>query len=190
MRLAALFLRTRLTGLALAWIVVAALLGWFWLTRWDDAPVVLAVVALPLLPAAVIAATARSPFGDVEEIACRPLPVFRVLHLSGLIALGAGVLAVAASVATGDDLPLALARTLVGYAGLALLCGRLFGSRIAWLAPLAYAAITLYLDPGSRWAWPGQMPADTWSLLTAALLGGVGLLAAAKATARDQPEEQ
>lgn len=193
MRLTALFLRSRLTGLALAWLAAAALLSWVWLVQWEARSlqvVELAVIALPLLPAAVIGASARSPFGEVEATASRPIPAFRVLHLAALIALGAAALAVAASVAVSGDLRLALARTLVGYAGLALLCGRLLGSRVAWLAPLGYAAVALYLDADSRWAWPRQVPVETWSLLAVALLAAAGLLAAARTAASDQLDEQ
>lgn len=188
MRLAVLFLRTRLVGPALVWLVVAALLSWFCLLRYDELPLDLAALALPLLPAVVIGVTARSPFGDVEEVASRPLPLFRVLYLGGLLAIGIALLIGAASVA-GADLRLALTRTLVGYTGLALLCGRVLGHRLAWLAPLAYAAATLYLDAASRWAWPKQVPVEGWSLLCGLLLGALGLLTAAQATPRDKPDE-
>lgn len=188
MRLAVLFLRTRLVGPALLWLGAAALLAWFCLVRYDELPLDLAALALPLLPAVVIGVTARSPFGDVEEVASRPLPLFRVLYLTGLLAIGIALLIGATSVA-GIDLRLALARTLVGYTGLALLCGRILGHRLAWLAPLAYAAATLYLDAASRWAWPRQVPVEGWSLFVGLVLGALGLLAAAQATPRDQPDD-
>jgi len=188
MRLAVLFLRSRLVGPALVWLGVAALLAWFCLVRYDDLPVDLAALALPLLPAVVIGVTARSPFGDVEEVASQPLPLFRLLYLAGLLVIGIALLIGAASVA-GIDLRLALVRTLVGCTGLALLSGRILGHRLAWIAPLAYAAATLYLDAASRWAWPKQVPVEGWSLFCGLALGALGLLAAAQATPRDEPDE-
>jgi hypothetical protein len=187
-RLTVLFLRSRLAGPALVWLVAAALLAWLCLVRYDDLPLDLTTLALPLLPAVVIGVTARSPFGDAEEVASRPLPLFRVLYLAGLLVIGIALLIGAASVAD-IDLRLALARTLVGYTGLALLCGRVLGYRLAWLAPLAYAAVTLYLDTASRWAWPKQLPVESWSLFCGLLLGALGLLAAAQATPGDQPDD-
>jgi len=183
-----LFLRSRLVGPALIWLLVAGLLAWFCLVRYDGLPLDLAAVALPLLPAVVIGVTARSPFGDVEVVASRPLPLFRVLYLAGLLVIGAALLISAAGIA-GVALRLAFARTLVGYTGLALLCGRILGYRLAWLAPLTYAAVTLYLDATSRWAWPKQVPVEGWSLFCALVLGALGLLAAAQATPRDQPDD-
>lgn len=190
MRLSILFLRARLTGLALAWFGVAAILTWVWLTRFNVVPLGLTLVALPLLPAVVVGAAAHSPFGEVEEIASRPLPVYRVLHLLGLTASATVLLAGVASAVDADGLGLALGRTLVGFSGLALLGGRILGHRLAWLAPLAYAALALYLDPASRWAWPQQIPVERWSLFRVLLLGVLGLLAAALAPSRDQPDEQ
>ncbi len=190
MRLTVLFLRARLTGLALAWFGAAALLAWVWLTRFDQMPLGPTLVTLPLLPAVVIGAASASPFGEIEDTASRPLPLFRVFHLASLTVLAAGLLVSAASAAAADDLRFALARTLVGFAGLALLGGRMFGSRVAWLAPLTYGAVVLYLDPASRWAWPRHLPVGGWSLLCAMLLVVAGLLAAGRPPSRDRPDEQ
>ncbi|MEI2618821.1 MAG: hypothetical protein V9F06_14500 [Thermomicrobiales bacterium] len=190
MRLAILFLRARLTCVALTWFAAAAALTWVWLTRFDALPVGLALVTLPLLPAVVVGAVARSPFGEAEETASRPMPVYCALHILGLTIAAAVLLVTVATAVDAADLRLALARTLVGFVGLALLGGRAIGSRVAWLTPLAYAALVLYLDPASRWAWPIQMPVEGWSVVCAMALMAAGLFAVTRPAARDRFDEQ
>lgn len=190
MRLASLFLRSRLTGWALVWLAAGAAAGWAWLTRMPDALLRISLIVVPLLPATVIGASAYSPFGEAEETASRSLPGLRLGHVAGLLVLGALAIGVAGVGMPSHEVSWEMIRTLVGYAGLALLCGRLLGSRVSWLAPLAYATLALYLDPASRWAWPKQHPLDSASILVAVALVVVGLLAAMRSSARDYADDR
>jgi hypothetical protein len=190
MTLALLYLRSRLTGWALLWLLVSAVGGWYLLSRVDESTLFVAMIAVPLLPAVVIGASARSPFGDVEETASFPLPAMRSAHFLGLLLLGGGLLVLAAALSDVANVNWELARNLAGYSGLALLCGRLLGPSVSWLAPLAYATLNLYLDPASRWAWPKRVPVDTWSIAVALTLITLGLVAATRSGARNRQDER
>jgi hypothetical protein len=191
MRLLHLYLRSRLAGWAVACLAAAGLITWFCFRRIvSDGPELrLWLIVLPLLPAVVIGTSTRSPFGDVDLVASRSLPILRFGHLAGLLLFGAGMPGLAAYDWHVADLEWGLIRNLTGYTGLAFIGARLLGSGIAWVVPLGYAALALMLDPASRWAWPYRFPNDRWSVAVAATLIAIGLLMASLDGAKESPGE-
>jgi hypothetical protein len=128
--------------------------------------------------AAAIGVTARSPFGEAERVAG---PWLRWLRLAVSLALaGAAFGALAAGSATQhlSDGTLGLLRDLGGFIGLALLTAALVGGGLAWIGPLAYAAVTLPALDGS-WTtpltWAARPPHDRGAALAAALALAAGL---------------
>jgi len=130
---------------------------------------------VPILTLATLAAAcavgvgARSPFGDIERTVARPLPPPRLLHLGGLLAWAALVLALAPLAfdlkgARPAQLLLALLRNLAGLTGLALLSARLISARAAWIAPLAFLTFSTVavrqVEGPTLWAWPFRAGAD------------------------------
>ena len=105
--------------------------------------------------------TARSPFGESEDTAG---PWVRWLRLAVSLALAAAAFGALAAGAAGQHLAdgtLGLLRDLGGFTGLALLTAALVGGGLAWIGPLAYAAVTLPALAGSwttpwTWAAPAQ----------------------------------
>ncbi len=184
MRLASLYLRSRRTGLALALLAAVAAATWLWrrVATGEDALSIMLLITAPSLTAAcVIGATASSPVADLEATASRALPLLRLGHLGGLLALAAlGLTAV------GGALDGALVRDLAGFTGLALLTARLAGSAAAWSVPLAYGALAVLVGPTPRWAWPVQAAANQEAAVIAALLLVLGLGVIVWSGARDQ----
>jgi hypothetical protein len=167
------------------------MIAWFWLQQITEAgPALrLLLIVLPLLPAVVISASARAPFGDTELLTSRWLPAFRFGHLIGLLVCGAAILSLAAYNWAVADVGWELIRNLMGYSGLALLGAWVFGSSIAWIAPLAYATLTLMVDDTHRWAFPRRFPNDRWSVMIAVSLIVIGLLLVSLRGARENPGE-
>lgn len=193
MRLAYLFLRSRLAGRALACLAAVAALTGLWL-RWDDGEEVTALLlplVMPLAAATIVGTSARSPFGDAEATASRSLPALRFGHLAGLLLLAAAALTLAAVGAadSGAELARALARNLAGFVGLALLAARLVGSGASWAPPLAYSVYVLQRGPEdtTRWTWPLHAGTEREAAAIAAALLIAGLAAVAHGGAREAP---
>jgi hypothetical protein len=145
---------------------------------WTYAPGAISRV-LPLLlvaaAAAVIATATRSPFGEAERTG-HLLPRLRLGHVLLLVALAAGVLALAR---TGDAV--ATARNLAGYTGIALLTAVAVGPPAAPITVLAYtvacqAAITNRDE--TVWTWPTLPGGDGTAMFvaTAVLASGITAL--------------
>lgn len=193
MRLAQLYLRSRLTPRALACLTIVAALSWYWVSSMNRrqfgpemVELLLVLTMTPIALATVLGVSVRSPFGDVEQTVSFPLPALRLGHLGGLLAWGGvGMLAVAASwPAQGAEWSLgewSLFRNLAGFTGLALLGARLLGSGLSWLVPLAYGGLALMIggDDGkvARWAWSVRPTTDEGSTVMAVcvLLLGLGV---------------
>jgi len=194
-RLLLLYLRARRTGVALAALLGGATVTWTLLGRTGDPSLVrLALVVLPLVPAAIIGLALRSPFGEVERAAGSPLPALRGYHLGGLLLVAGASLAVANRAATGPDVDWLLVRNAAGYSGLALLCGRVAGAAHSWLAPLGYGLVAA-VAPGTSlphagaWRWPGQPPDEGAATIAATLLI-VGLAVGIRYGARPMDDER
>ena len=194
MRRVALFLRSRITGRAVALLVASAAITWLWLL-WDSSSGKTAVflpVAMPLLAATTIGACTRSPFGEQETTAGFPIGALRGSHLLGLLALAALTLALAVSGWAVKDSAWLLVRNLAGLTGLALVAAAVVGAGLSWIAPLAYAIVALGAEDGgypSLWVWPVLAATDRVAGLIALALLALGLLLVAHAGARDQPGE-
>jgi hypothetical protein len=191
MRLLALYLRSRLADRALALLLLGGLVDALWLHHFPPREIwrALALAVLPLLPAVVIGAGARSPFGDIERCASRPLGPIRLGHLLALAVIAALVLLGASAIVNGG-IERELVRNLAGYLGISLLAAWLLGTGVSWAAPLAYATIGLILRPDNALAWPARYPLDTRSLTIALSLLALGLLAVTLRGTRDRPEER
>lgn len=184
-RLAWLYCRSRYLGPALGSLVGVAAVTWFLLGLSDDRMLLkLILIVLPLAPAAVIGAGPRAPFGETEVTASRPLPPLRLGHLAGLLMVAAFALAAANTAAPGEDFRWLLVRNGAGYAGLALLGGRLVGAVASWVVPVAYGMFVVVvpvagaLDPDSPWLWPLHPSAERPAALIALamLLGGLVII--------------
>ena len=187
MRLLHLYLRSRMAGWAVLILAVTGAISWFWLRQMVGAgnDVDFSLIVIPLLPAVVIGASTRSPFGDTELSVSRSLPALRFGHLAGLLLGGALALSLAANGWSLESIEWELVRNLAGYTGLAFIGARILGSGICWVAPLGYGVIAVMVDPKSRWAWPGEWPLNQWSVAVATVLIAVGLLAVTLQTERD-----
>ena len=192
MRLIALYLRSRLTGRAVAVLVAVAVTTWLW-ARWTGAAtitVTLLPLTMPLAAAAIIGASAGSPFGESEVAASRPLGPLRVGHLTGLLGIAALALTLAVlhwSVADGGWV---LVRNLTGFTGLALLTARVLGSGLSWVVPLGYAVLSLVAPQAGQapaWAWAVRATTDQEAAVIATALLLAGLALVARSGARDRP---
>ena len=196
MRLWCLYLRSRLAGWAALALAATGGLTGLWLTRLEGpgAPLQLLLVVMPLAGAVVIGASTRAPFGELEATASRPLPVLRLGHLAGLLALGAVALSAAVRAWGVANIEEQVLRNLAGFAGLALVTAPLLGSRLSWVAPLVYGVLAFWVGASgpngyAPWAWPLQPGGDDIALRTALALLAAGLTGAVLLGARERAEE-
>jgi hypothetical protein len=151
------------------------------------------VTILPLLSACAIGISTRSPMNELEGTAARSLRGLRCAHAGTLVAIAA-VLAVPVTVTlpAPASAPAAL-RNLMGLTGLALLCGRLLGGRLAWILPTVYtlAALTAGATGGvpHPWAWVLGPDHDEQSLAWAAAFAIAGAAALVQGPTREPAGE-
>ncbi len=196
MRLWYLHLRSRIAGwAALALAAIGGLTG-LWLAQIGQPGVAmqLLLVVMPLAGALVIGASLYSPFGELEASASYPVPVLRLGHLAGLLLLGAMALGVAARAGGTASVEGQVLRNLAGFAGLVLLSVPVLGSRLSWIAPLAYGVLAFWMGASvperpATWAWPLQPGDDKAAMATALLLLAIGLAGAVLPGARDRRGE-
>ena len=183
-RFAVLFLRSRQSGLALVVILAAAVGAWVGFIQSDRAGLTryLAVIA-PVVPAVVIAMSARAPFGEAERTASRSLSPLRAGHLGGLL-LWAGLLLVV----SGATEPLPgtieiLLRDAAAYAGIALIGARFLGASASWLPAVAYAVAVCIgqlrdVPRSTWWMWPIRDAGDgpALAIATALLVAGLAVV--------------
>ncbi len=196
MRLAALYLRSRLAGRAV--LILGLLAPVTWALTWllvsqtlygvSRGGLTLLLVFGALAAACVVGASTRSPFGDAELAAARPLSPLRLGHLSGLLlwaalTLSAVLFAFDLDGARPEYPLLVLLRNLAAFAGLALLTARLAGARLSWLSPFVAAVAYLTLmgsgnDVLAYWASRSYDGAHgpAWAVSLAVLALGLGLV--------------
>lgn len=127
----------------------------------------------------VIAVSTRSPFGEVELANGRLLPGLRLGTVLALTGAAVGLTAagtVGVHMADGDA---ALARNLSGMAGIGLITATVLGGAMAWVGPVAYAAVTEYaLSAGwqSPVIWAARPPHDHGAMICAAVVFLVGVV--------------
>jgi hypothetical protein len=182
-RLTWLHLRTRrvpagILALAVCGAVLRAALHWQWAFNSgpyaQQVPMIVAAGA-----AAVIAVTGHSPFGEAERATGRWLPYLRLLAGTGLT--GIAILALHVG-AVGESLNggiLVLARNVIGFAGLGLLCSLVTGGLLAWTLPMGYMMFCQYalLEAWrAPWTWPVRPAADRGAWICVSAVFAVGLL--------------
>jgi hypothetical protein len=182
-RLAWLHLRTRhvpagIFALAACAALLRAALYWHW--TFNSGPYAQQVpMIIEAGAAAVIAVTAHSPFGEQERAAGQWLPCLRLFAAVALTGIAIAFLQLGAAGESLNAGVLVLARNVIGFTGLGLLCSLVTGGLLAWTLPLGYmmfcqyALLELWRAP---WAWPVRPPADRGAWIAASLVLGAGLV--------------
>lgn len=136
------------------------------------------VVAAPLLPALVIGVSVWSPFGEVEQIAGRPLWPIRLIHCGGLFLCAVAALEIIGLVEPAVSRT-QLLRNLAGYTGLAWIGTRVAGPAFTpifvWVLPITYVALIWAVDGHRWWTWAKQPAAVESATAIAVLLLATGL---------------
>ncbi len=129
--------------------------------------------------AALIAMTAHSPFGEAERPTGRWLPYLRLGTAGGMTAAAVGLLQLGVTGMSLNEGIAVLARNVIGFTGLGLLCSLVTGGLLAWTVPLGYMAFCQYAllaSWTSPWTWPGRPPGDRGAWICACICLAVGLL--------------
>ncbi len=165
-------------ALAACGALLHAALHWHWTFNSgpyaQQAPMIIEAGA-----AAVISVTAHSPFGEAERAAGRWLPCLRLFTAAALTGLAVLALQLGAAGESLNDGVLLLARNVIGFTGLGLLCSLVTGGLLAWTLPLGFMAFCQYaLLQAWRapWAWPVRPPADRGAWICASVVFATGLL--------------
>jgi hypothetical protein len=165
-------------ALAVCGAVLRAALHWHW--AFTSGPY---AQQLPMIVAAgaatVIAVTAHSPFGETERSAGRWLPYLRLFAAVGMCGLAIALLQLGAAGENLNGGALVLARNLIGFTGIGLLCSLVTGGLLAWTLPMGYLAFCQYalLQAWTApWTWPVRPPADRGAWICACAVFATGLL--------------
>jgi len=123
----------------------------------------------------------HSPFGETERSAGRWLPYLRLFAAVALTGVAILALQLGAAGQSLNDGILVLARNVIGFTGLGLLCSLVTGGLLAWILPMGYMAFCQYalLEAWTApWTWPVRPPADrgAWICASVAFAGGLLLL--------------
>ena len=150
---------------------------------------VAAAAQAPLIAALTIQGALTPALPRQEQQAARSLHAWRLLHIAGLTAIAAAVVAIAAlfltpptDVMVNANVPLgpiALVRDLLAFTGAALTAATLIGPNLAWVIPLAWAIIPATLtgpdpDPTGILRLPTQPDLAPIPLLAAASIWALG----------------
>jgi hypothetical protein len=169
---------TGVVALAVCAAVLHAALHWHWTFNSgryaQQVPMIIETGA-----AAVIAVTVHSPFGETERITGRWLPYLRLLTAVALTGLAIVLLQLGATGESLDAGVLALARNVIGFTGIGLLCSLVTGGLIAWTLPMGYMLFCQYalLEAWTApWTFPVRPPADRGAWICGCAAFVVGLL--------------
>lgn len=139
------------------------------------------LIFLPLVSACIVTLYLRSTAYDLDLTAARWLGLWRVGYVLLMLAIAAVASAVLMAGVPGPAGEVATIRNLLGLTGLAMLAGRVLGSRHSWTLPTIYVFATVtFGNPaghGPSWDWAIHYDADTTALYIAVLLLTTGLLA-------------
>lgn len=129
----------------------------------------------------VIAVSTRSPFGEVELANGRLIPGLRLGTVLALTAAAIGLMAAGTLGVHMADGSAALARNLAGMTGIGLITATVLGGAMAWVGPVAYAAVTEYALSASWQSpviWAARPPHDLGAVICAGVvfLAGVVLI--------------
>ncbi|GGJ37108.1 hypothetical protein [Streptomyces brasiliensis] len=140
------------------------------------------IVALaPLLAAAMIGASLRTPSDELDRTAVRPWWPLRLGQLAGLTALAAALMSPAVLGHPDVFGPPALIRNTLGCTGVTAAAAVLLGARLSWLPAFGYVSAVYLGSSGVRgraatvWAWPmqpGAQPGAWAAALGAFVVGG------------------
>ncbi len=190
-RLLWLHLRSRrvpsaLIGLLACGLALSAALDYHWWYGTGNAAEEMPSL-LEACAAAIIGVTTHSPFGEPERATGRWLPFLRPALILALGGAAIGFLALGAAVADDPQAGIGLvhgllpvARNVLGFTGVALLCSLAVGGLLSWIGPLAYAgicqcaAIANYSEPLT---WAARPPADRGGWIAALVVFAAGLAA-------------
>ncbi|PRY38254.1 hypothetical protein [Umezawaea tangerina] len=178
MRALALYLRSRQVPFALPGAVVAVLLvARIGAVAPNQQLEVAAVVLAMGLGLAIVGYGLGGADPELERTAAVSWPPRRAAHLVAVTVVPAAALALATTV------PLEIVlRAAVGFAGLTALAAILFGRQLAWTLPVAWAGGVAAVPPVDDpvlllvLTWPAQPVGSTPALVTACVLGGIGLV--------------
>ena len=197
LRLVRLHLASRRVPSALAVLAVCALilqvaLRWHWGAQGGPGVQQLLPLVVESAAAAIITATASSPFGESERTGGRWLPLLRLGTVAALVATAIAVLAGASAgtLLTGGLLD--VLRNTAGFVGLGLLCAAVLGGALAWVGPLAYLAVAEFAlaeNWTTPWVWPARPSHDLGAALCAATVCAAGALVLTLRGARDSARE-
>lgn len=187
-----LHLRTRrvpagIVALAVCGVLLRVVLHWKSSSDPQQFPLIVEAGA-----AAVIAVTTHGPFGEVEWATGRRLPFLRLLAAVGMCGLAILALQLGVVGESLNDGILALARNVIGLAGLGLACSLVTGGLLAWVLPLGYMAFCQYALTeawSAPWTWPGRPPADRGGWIAAMTVLAVALLAYTLRGPRTRPSD-
>jgi hypothetical protein len=129
--------------------------------------------------AQLVPMTAHSPFGEAERPTGRWLPYLRLGTAAGMCAAAVGLLQLGVVGMSLNEGVLVLARNVIGFTGLGLLCSLATGGLLAWTLPVGYMAFCQYALLASwtaPWTWPGRPPGDRGAWICACLCLAAGLL--------------
>ena len=197
-RLAWLFLRSRLAGWGGFGLVVVSVAFALWGTlQTGNETNGIALVVAPLTMAVLIVSTTHAPFGETEWTASCPLAFMRFGQLAGMLAVAVVGLLAAAPLWPGDGDSLMLSRNLLGIAGIGLIAALPLGSSLAWIGPALAAFLAVFVGEGDitqkavtlLWTWPVRASGDDGAIWTALLLLIAGLVAHSRRPLRDPIDE-
>lgn len=198
-RLAWLFLRSRLAGWCTLGLGIVSMLFAIWCFIYasiGDIPII-ATVTVPLLMATLIVGTTKGPFGETERSASQSLVPLRVGQLTGMLLIASGGLSAGALFWTGDGASEVLSRNLLGLVGVGLLAALPLGASVAWVAPTTLAFFAIFgsqdraaeYDYTALWSWPARAGDDRVAVSLAAVLIVAGLLAYSRPSFRETVDD-
>jgi hypothetical protein len=165
-------------ALAVCGALLHAALHWHW--AFNSGPYAQQVpMIIEAGAASVIAVTAHSPFGETERATGRSLPYLRLLAAVGLTGLAILALQLGAAGENLNDGIGLLARNVIGFTGLGLLCSLITGGLLAWTLSMGYMAFCQYalLETWTApWTWPVRPTADRGAWICACAVFAIGLL--------------
>jgi hypothetical protein len=182
-RLVWLHLRSRrvpagILALAVCGVLLHVALHWHW--AFNSGPYAQQVpMIIEAGAAAMIAVAAHSPFGETERSAGRWLPCLRLFAAVALTGLAILALQLGAAGESLNDGIGVLARNVIGFTGLGLLCSLITGGLLAWTLPMGYMVFCQYalLEAWTApWTWPVRPPADRGAWICASAVFAAGLL--------------
>ena len=107
------------------------------------------------------------------------MPYLRLLAAAGMCGLAIALLQLGVTGESLNEGVLVLARNIIGFSGIGLLCSLVTGGLLAWTLPMGYMAFCQYalLEAWTTpWAWPVRPPADRGAWICACAACAAGLL--------------